>query len=629
VLGHDRETLALHEGIKRFGEASRPLGQARDPREILFLRGQLLQARHSIERLIGRLNDPSLAHYALYELLLGEDFSGWGGDGNERPRLLRLLLANPQIGTTIRNHLLEIAGDLCSRSVTVCDKSLSSIPTADTLYEILLQRLQALRLGRTCENVRVSLSGCSIPVSHEGTCDVASIDEAAWRRLNTLRDQHLQKVTSAPERSSDLRHLIRQFERLDLVLGISNENEDVWRRRKTHLEREDRRKRLSISRRFTLAAEDGGFELSPLTGLKAANLAEIERLGGRGLVPAWFVVSDHAFREILEVPLGQSAAEVDRGLSPDATLRDAIGAILADSGGDYEEKSGQIRRLWANVALPEPMKREIIDAYTRFSVADHAAEQETAETGPPFVAIRSSSREEDAEAAARAGEFDTFLFIRGPETMVEYLRRAWGGLWTARAIQNRALLAVGPTETGGGVIVQRMVRSRVSGVLHTVNMVSGEPGEIVINAGLGLGEGIVSGTVPADHIVVAKEGVLEGLPLRFRYTTADKKEQVVFDTRSGLGTQRAETLYHQRFRASLEYVELCELVRTAVRLEAAYGYPLDIEFGIEGTKLWILQARPVPTYMTVLQETLEHWPLTLPHHSGRQTDRRRLDHDTT
>jgi pyruvate,water dikinase len=149
-----------------------------------------------------------------------------------------------------------------------------------------------------------------------------------------------------------------------------------------------------------------------------------------------------------------------------------------------------------------------------------------------------------------------------------------------------------------------------------VNVAEREAREMVINAGLGLGEGIVSGAVAADHIVVSKEGDLERGPLRFRYITADKREKIVFNRREGLGTVPVESLYHQRLRPALEYVELCELVRAASRLEAAYGYPLDIEFGIEGSLLWILQVRPVATYLSVLTETLERHPLSRPARSA-------------
>jgi pyruvate,water dikinase len=226
-----------------------------------------------------------------------------------------------------------------------------------------------------------------------------------------------------------------------------------------------------------------------------------------------------------------------------------------------------------------------------------------------YLAIRSSTREEDAEIAARAGEFETFLFIRGEDLVLDYLKRAWSGLWTARAIHNRSVLAVDPERIGGGVIVQRIAWSRVSGVLQTSNLAGHETREMVINAALGLGEGVVSGTVAADHIVVMKEGDLEKGPLRFRYVTADKRDRVVFDKRAGIGTIHAETLYHQRLRPALEYVELCELVAVAARLEAAYGYPLDIEFGIEDAQLYILQVRPVTAFLAAYEETITHHPL--------------------
>jgi phosphoenolpyruvate synthase/pyruvate phosphate dikinase len=94
--------------------------------------------------------------------------------------------------------------------------------------------------------------------------------------------------------------------------------------------------------------------------------------------------------------------------------------------------------------------------------------------------------------------------------------------------------------------------------------------------------------------------------------TADKREQVVFDRRAGLGTSREECLYHQRLRPALEYVELAELVATAARLEADYSYPLDLEFGIEGSRLFVLQVRPVATFLSLLQDTLERHPLEGP-----------------
>jgi pyruvate,water dikinase len=154
-----------------------------------------------------------------------------------------------------------------------------------------------------------------------------------------------------------------------------------------------------------------------------------------------------------------------------------------------------------------------------------------------------------------------------------------------------------------------MVDPRASGVLHTVSAATGELREMVVNAGLGLGEGVVSGTVDVDHVLVSKDGDLASGELRLRYRVGDKREQVVCDREKGSGTRRQETRYHERFRPALEYVELTDLVRAAARLEEAFVEPLDVEFAIEGGGLRILQARPVTVFDAVWRETLARHPL--------------------
>ena len=164
-------------------------------------------------------------------------------------------------------------------------------------------------------------------------------------------------------------------------------------------------------------------------------------------------------------------------------------------------------------------------------------------------------------------------------------------------------------EVGGGILVQQMVWARAAGVLHTINLAEGRLREMVINAGLGLGEGIVSGAVAADQVIVSKPAAGSDAPLRFRYITNDKRERVVFDAGFGSGTARVPTLYHQRLRPALEYVELCEIVGAAARLESAYRQPLDIEFAIEGMRVWLLQVRPVPAALAAWRETIDRHPL--------------------
>ncbi len=305
-------------------------------------------------------------------------------------------------------------------------------------------------------------------------------------------------------------------------------------------------------------------------------------------MPPWFVVTDRAFREALRSPIAHSAPP----------LAAAIESVVTRGDLTHAQKATMVAAAWDVAELPGALVDEVSAAYARLGADDKQ----------PFVAVRSSALQEDLETFARAGEFDTFLFVRGEEALIAHLKRAWSGLWSERALHNRAVFG-SSGDIGGGVLVQKMVAASSSGVLHTVNVAERRLREMVINAGLGLGEGIVSGTVAADRIVVSKEGDLQHGELHFRYVTAEKRERVVFNSRLGSGTARVETLYHQRLRPALEYVEICELVRAAGRLEAAYRYPLDIEFAIEGTALYLLQVRPIPTPFAVWRDTVERWPL--------------------
>jgi pyruvate,water dikinase len=596
VLGQEGDALALHEELRRLGEAQRRLTRTAGAPELLSLRGWRARAVHQIRKLLERLADPVLARHAAHELLSGEDLAGEGAGRDDRARLLRLLLGNAAVGDAARLYLAELTRELGARHETADGEAQRRIPTAASAHEVLARRLEAVRLGQAVDDAASSLRACGLEPPAATKPDRSAVDRLALDRLGELRAARRRELASAPAPDLRRRHLLRQLERLDLLLG--RPEEEPLRRARAQLAEEDEAARRALRERRVVTDEEAGFELHALVGWKAANLAEVSRLGG-ARVPPWFVVTDRAFREVLDAPVAES------------TLREAIAAVLARGDLDNGRKSAVIRGLWDGVRLPEETSREVRAAYRRLAERPGASGQPDDADGP-FLAIRSSAREEDAELAARAGEFLTFLFVRGEESLLAHLRRAWSGLWTERAIHNRALLGPGSEGAGGGVVFQRIVWSRVSGVLQTVNVAEGEPAEMVLNVGLGLGEGIVSGTVAADHVVVAKEGDLERGPLRFRYVTADKRERVIFDRRAGFGTSRAECLYHQRLRPALEYVELAELVRVAARLEAAYGYPLDLEFGIEGEQLFVLQARPVATFLSLLRETLERHPLEKP-----------------
>ncbi|MBP1654700.1 MAG: phosphoenolpyruvate synthase, partial [Bacteroidetes bacterium] len=588
VLGQESDTLAFHEELRRYGRASQALTRVTSEHDQLVLRGQKIRARHQIEKLFARLADRILTCHAIDELLEESEGAGRWIAAGERAQLLNLMLNNPLVASTAERHLRWMAHELRRLCEGGIAEARSRIPASRSVFEVLNLRLNALRASQSLDDVRACLKECDIEGVRTDASAASDVDLLARRRLIEIREEIAAGLEAIGDCTADsrCRHLLRQWEKTEALVDAPEREKVVVAAVRARLSESDARAGRAMAARTVLWPGEGGFELFDIVGWKAANLAEVGRIAGGTLVPPWFVVTDRPFRRILDSP---RELVFPKGIElPDAapSLGKAIEAILHESRRDLPQKASLIRSLWASVVLPEDLAGDVVAAYRRIGGAE------------PLVALRSSSREEDAEIDARAGEFDTFLFIHGEQALLQYLLRTWSGLWSDRALHTREMLGTTTSFAGGGVIVQQIVNSRVSGVLQTVNVARNDYREMVINA------------VAADQIIVSKEGDMEKGPLRFSYVTADKREYVVFNKRAGLGTIRCEAPYHKRLRPTLEYAELCELVAVAARLESSYGYPLDIEFALEGSRLWILQVRPVPTSHSLLQQTMQRVPLT-------------------
>ncbi len=613
VLGQQRNALALYEGFNMLGKTNEMLSRITSEKDILNLRGKQLRARHQIEKTFKRLSDRALIRYAVYEILVGEKLFTHGPGQGGRYCLLKLLLDNPTIGNDVLNYLHEIITKLVQDYQALFKKAEKYIPSSHYLYEILSPRLDIHQLHQVLRSVVFSLKECRIEIPVPPLPDTSQIDQLTWHHLNKLRTEKNQTILSLGKirkNISRIRHLLRQLERINKLLGIPEEKMKAFYDMIKFIGKEEKTIRQNLKNRYVIRHDEAGYELFPFIGWKAANLAEAERITRHDLIPPWFAVTNRAFCDMLDAPIKRTAVSNGKILHGPDTLRNAINEILKRTNLNNARKSIFIRNLWESVSLPDELSQAVTDAYRQIGYEISSNKDSGNNNTSPFVALRSSSLEEDAEIATRAGEFETFLYIQGGKYLLEYLKRTWSGLWTERAIHNRSVLGNSFRQTGGGVIIQCIVNSDVSGVLQTVNIARGEIGEIIINAGLGLGEGIVSGVVAADQITVSKEGDLQQNPLHFSYITSDKRERVVFNHSAGFGTVCTETLYHQRLRPALNYLELSKLVSVATKLEKAYGYPLDIEYGIESNRLWILQVRPVATYSSVLKETLDHYPIS-------------------
>jgi pyruvate,water dikinase len=617
VLGRDRDALALQQELRQLEAVAGELGREEAGPRLLVLRGRWHRAVHQLKKLLSRIDRPALARHAARELLFVRSAPSAMPGRDDIGGLLRALFANPLVGEAARQAARRQHVELSQRYAGHVREALRVIPIADGVPEILHLRLRVLRVRRRLDALATLLNAVGIATAYAG--QHADLDLRVRRRLEELRAAargELADLALGDDGAWAGRHLVARLEFLDRVLPPLAADAGAPPREASFA-----RDRRIIEERFAgrpiLTCGDGGRELTPIIGSKGANLGEIARILGPGRVPPWFAVTDAAFQAMMAGPPGKAD-------SASPTLAAAIEEVLARPELRPARKAAAIRQLWEAVSFPPALVGQIDEAYRLLGCGQPAGSGATdggpgaacdaaaADDEPCFVAIRSSAFEEDSASTSWAGQFDTFLFIRGAESVRDHLKLAMASLWTERAIVQREQSGDPAVRRGGGVIVQRIVDARVAGVLHTLSAAAGQSREMVINVGLGLGEGVVSGTVEVDHVIVSREHDLDEDPLRVRYLVGDKSSRVVFDRRAGSGTRREETLYHQRLRAALEYSDLGELVRAAARLERTYGFPLDIEFAFEEAGLFILQVRPIVAFQNALRETVEQAPLASP-----------------
>lgn len=304
-------------------------------------------------------------------------------------------------------------------------------------------------------------------------------------------------------------------------------------------------------------------------GGKGASLAALSRGGFR--VPAGFCLRAAAYRRFVEAnalqrPLDRLIAAVQD--LPRAELIKGARAAVAEFAPHLE-----------TATLPADVRAEVQAAYRALS----------ARTGAGLVvAVRSSALSEDAAGASSAGLYETYLNVRDTAAVLDAVLGCYRSLWTARAVQYRAFKRIDSASEAMAVVVMQMVAADVSGVAFTAHPVTGDAGQLLINASWGLGEAIVSGRVTPDEFLLDK--ATSALLSR---TIHAKEREIRADPSGASGTVAVDVPAARAVQAALTAAEVRELTDVCLRVERQYGRPMDIEWAIAAGRLYLLQARPI------------------------------------
>ena len=295
-----------------------------------------------------------------------------------------------------------------------------------------------------------------------------------------------------------------------------------------------------------------------IVGGKGANLGEMTKAGIQ--IPDGFVVASLIFEDLIKnAKIGNEIKEI-------------IKKIEISDSKSIEKASDNIKKLILRSKIVKDIEKNILDAFD--------------ELDSKYVAVRSSATAEDSETDSWAGQLDTFLNV-SKEDLIENIKNCWISLFSERALFYRIERKMDEQNISLAVVVQKMIQSEVAGVCFTVHPVNKDKNQLIVEAGFGLGEAIVSGSITPDSYVIDKKD------LKIIKKNILKQDKMIVRSKNGKGVLVISAQNNESQKLSNN--DIIKLSKLCIKIEKYYKRPQDIEWALKDNKFYILQSRPITT----------------------------------
>ncbi|VVB70681.1 Phosphoenolpyruvate synthase [uncultured archaeon] len=306
-----------------------------------------------------------------------------------------------------------------------------------------------------------------------------------------------------------------------------------------------------------------------IAGGKGANLGEMFNAGLP--IPDGFIVSSGAYYDFIK----------NNGI--DLLIQSELENLDMEDTQKLNAASELIMKTILEGVISQNLVDELNEAYNKLcggsTILDPSKEV--------FVAVRSSATAEDLPEASFAGENETYLNVKGHEMLLQKVKECWASLFGARSIYYRTEQKFDNNKVALSAVVQKMVESEVSGIMFSVDPVSQDASSLIIEAGFGLGEAIVSGSITPDTYYVDKNT----MALKEK-RIAEQKRMIV---KAVTGDEWVEVPSSQWKAQKLSDSNIIELAKIGKNIETHYGKPQDMEWAMQDNKLYIVQSRAITT----------------------------------
>ncbi len=305
-----------------------------------------------------------------------------------------------------------------------------------------------------------------------------------------------------------------------------------------------------------------------IAGGKGASLGEMTQTNMP--IPPGFIITAQAFDSFL------SLTNISK------TIELQLSKINYNKTSSIDKTSRTIRNLIAKSNFPKQLEKETTKHFKKLKTS--------------YVAVRSSATAEDSSSASWAGELESFLNT-DEKSLITNIKRCWSSLFTPRALMYRHEKGLLKTKVSVAVVIQKMVQSEIAGITFTVHPVTQDHNQMIHEAVYGLGEAIVSGELTPDSYVVHKDNKnLVNINL-------SRQEKMLVKGKTGNLWVSVPAI--KQNKQKLSFKQIIKLNKLCQSIEKHYGFPCDIEWGIEKDKIYILQSRPITTISE--EDTIEEF----------------------
>ena len=325
-----------------------------------------------------------------------------------------------------------------------------------------------------------------------------------------------------------------------------------------------------MDKRMIAFFEDLGIEDVNTVGGKCASLGEMSKIGVP--VPPGFAVTTDAFDYFLEeTGAFHELEKCSTRFSEEPSTID-----------EFNEMEKAYQEIILAKKIPLEINNAVSKAYEalcdRYNIKDMP------------VAVRSSGVAEDSPTASFAGQYESYLNVKGKEEVLEKLLECWASTFTARGISYRVRQRMPILEGGMSVAVMKMVNSKASGVAFTLLPSTKDPSKMFVEGNFGVGESVVQGIVNPDQFIIDKKSLqIEQKIINKKLRQYSMKEY---------GTEEEDVPAEMQNICCINDDEILTLAKYFRFIDTHYEVPMDIEWAIDNDlpfpqNVFLVQARPV------------------------------------